>query len=521
MFERRLLFFPLLTGRGFDSLFFFRTCSHPLDCSGSSHWVCWLQLWSFLAVLTPVFYFSSRDLIYADLASGALARRELAQREIDVLPSKMAIFASSITPRPTRFVFDSNVHLMRAFTSFGTVSWVSRVNLTDTASVDKTASEVRDAYNKTCQILPGLTANVSYPVTFISESDANWAAICFNIDSEAKRHYAIQQALATGLPVATKVISLVQGGLGVLVVSPVPQTSTAMSRMSRNGILTFIVRPELVLAAGALNNCSSVALFSREDNTTRLLRWTGENSSLTPPFQTQAELQSRDLIVVCNDLRIVSGIWVLCEVMHPDITDQLPFTPLGLFLVMLLCVYIILQLLLVVAFCTHQKHSEKKAAADALQAAKDAAFLNLGHELRTPLLSINLAIEELRYASKGEAVDSDAKQHESLLNTISVSAETLLGLINDMLDLGQITAGKMHLHPAWFDVHELLEEVSQLLRPIAEKRGALIVIDEKLSMAAVMLDRNRVRQILVNLMSNAIKYSTGNVGGFCKDHRLV
>ena len=339
-----------------------------------------------LAVFTPLLLNSSRELIFSDLEKGAQARRELAQREIDVLPSKMAIFASSITPSPTRLVFDSNVHLMRAFTSFGTVSWVSRVNLTDTASVDKTASLVRDAYNKTCQILPGLTTNFSYPVTFISESEANWAAICFNIDSEAKRHDAIQQALATGLPVATKVISLVQGGLGVLVVSPVPQTSTAMSRMSRMGILTFILRPELVLALGTLNNCSSsVALFSKEDNTTRLLLWTGANSSVTAPFLTQAELESRDLIVCCNELRIVSGVWVLCEVTLRDVADQLPFTPLGLFLVMLLCGYLILQLLLVVAFCTYQKNSQKKAAADALQTAKDAAFLNLGHELRTPL----------------------------------------------------------------------------------------------------------------------------------------
>jgi CheY-like chemotaxis protein len=125
--------------------------------------------------------------------------------------------------------------------------------------------------------------------------------------------------------------------------------------------------------------------------------------------------------------------------------------------------------------------------------------------LRTPLTSIQLAANELKFAE-------EKMQQETLLQVISVSADGLLALINDMLDLGTIVAGKMVLHPALFDVKELLDEVKLVLTPFANRKRMEVKIDFQMpSNCVVNLDRARLRQVLLNLGSNAIKYSNRDV----------
>ncbi len=126
-------------------------------------------------------------------------------------------------------------------------------------------------------------------------------------------------------------------------------------------------------------------------------------------------------------------------------------------------------------------------------------------QLRTPLTSIQLAANELKFCDTKQ-------QQETLLHIVSVAADSLLSLINDMLDLGKIVAGKMVLHMAWFDMRELMDEVVLVLTPFAHRKNVSVKLDVALPPhTAVRLDRARLRQVLLNLGTNAIKYSNKDV----------
>jgi PAS domain S-box-containing protein len=164
-----------------------------------------------------------------------------------------------------------------------------------------------------------------------------------------------------------------------------------------------------------------------------------------------------------------------------------------------------------------QDISEQKKAEQAILMAKEAAetanrfkseFLaNMSHEIRTPMNAILGFSELLR-----NRIDGD-KNREYLKSIVS-SGNSLLNLINDILDLSKIEAGKLELEFAPFDIRILVDEIRQIFTlKISEKGLAFnIKIDEKLP-PAIIVDETRLRQVLVNLVGNAVKFtSSGFVG---------
>jgi PAS domain S-box-containing protein len=140
---------------------------------------------------------------------------------------------------------------------------------------------------------------------------------------------------------------------------------------------------------------------------------------------------------------------------------------------------------------------------------KSDFLANMSHELRTPLNAV-LGFSELLIDRKvGEL---NAKQLE-YLNDIHVSASHLLRLINDVLDLSKIEAGKTDLRTETFSVAEVIEGVINVLRPIANKKQVVVTHGLSAEVSNVCLDKNKFRQVLFNLLSNAIKFS--------KEHGLV
>ena len=151
-----------------------------------------------------------------------------------------------------------------------------------------------------------------------------------------------------------------------------------------------------------------------------------------------------------------------------------------------------------------------KTAAEAASAAKSDFLAVMSHELRTPLNSILGFSDVLREGIQGELNEDQQKS----VDNISTSGKHLLSLINDILDLSKIEAGKETLNLESLEVEPLCEDVVTLLGSRAEKRSIRIerwVCDE---VAHVTGDRRRVRQILFNLLSNAMKFSRegGRVG---------
>lgn len=132
--------------------------------------------------------------------------------------------------------------------------------------------------------------------------------------------------------------------------------------------------------------------------------------------------------------------------------------------------------------------------------AKSSFLAKMSHELRTPLNAIIGYSELLSEDTNDDAVKED-------LNKILSAARHLLGLINDVLDLSKIEAGKMDLYIEPLDLWTVVQEIAGLVTPLCEKRNNTLVVECSDSIGVVHADATKLRQILLNLLSNASKFT--------------
>ncbi|MBI5166788.1 MAG: DUF3365 domain-containing protein [candidate division NC10 bacterium] len=144
----------------------------------------------------------------------------------------------------------------------------------------------------------------------------------------------------------------------------------------------------------------------------------------------------------------------------------------------------------------------KEAAEDASR-HKSEFLANMSHELRTPLNSVLGFSEVLIDGMAGELNEKQARY----INNILTSGKHLLSLINDILDLSKVEAGKLEFQPEEFSLSEALKGAITLVRPLASKKGLKmeLEVDERLS--TINADPVRFKQIMNNLLSNAIKFT--------------
>lgn len=134
--------------------------------------------------------------------------------------------------------------------------------------------------------------------------------------------------------------------------------------------------------------------------------------------------------------------------------------------------------------------------------AKSSFLANMSHELRTPLNGILGCSELMAKAPNFPAT------YRSYLEMITRSGEHLLNLINDVLDLSKLEAGRMTLNPTEFDLYNLLKELEKLFELKARNKGLILTVNfEKSVPQYVKADAVKLRQILINLISNAIKFT--------------
>lgn len=137
---------------------------------------------------------------------------------------------------------------------------------------------------------------------------------------------------------------------------------------------------------------------------------------------------------------------------------------------------------------------------------KDAFLTNVSHELRTPLNAILGYAELLREELPGRADDLMDD-----VGRIQTAAQMQLGLVNEILDLSKVEAGRIELHLTTFGVDELVSTVIDTIRPQATRNGNKVVVTGSPGAGEIRADRTRLLQVLLNLLSNASKFTKDGV----------
>ncbi len=141
--------------------------------------------------------------------------------------------------------------------------------------------------------------------------------------------------------------------------------------------------------------------------------------------------------------------------------------------------------------------------AESASKAKSDFLANMSHELRTPLNAI-IGYSEMLIE---EAEDDGLETYADDLNKINSSGEHLLTLINDILDLSKIEAGKMEMHIEEFEFEKHLAQIEATAKPLVEKNGNNFVIEKPDGLEKLTNDQTKLRQILFNMLSNAAKFT--------------
>ncbi len=144
-----------------------------------------------------------------------------------------------------------------------------------------------------------------------------------------------------------------------------------------------------------------------------------------------------------------------------------------------------------------------KEAAEAASRAKSTFLANMSHELRTPLSAI-IGYSEMLVE---EAADLEQTNLIPDLEKIHSAGKHLLGLINDILDLSKIEAGKMDLYIEEFSLDELMRDVEATIRPLVERKANRLEVRAEAGLGALRADLTKVRQCLFNLLSNSSKFT--------------
>lgn len=465
----------------------------------------------------------SRDIaeVAAEMARQQIERLHVSMlRSMEVLHSVAALHAADGPLNRARFRSFVNSALARQ-PELQALSWNPRVRHADRAQQEALAvSEglggfaIRESGEGAMLRIAGEREEY-VPVLFIEPQSSNLGALGFDLASDPSRRASLEQARDSGLPVATAPIRLAQDSgntAGVLVLLPVYEgavpENVAERRRRLAGFAVAVFRiPDLVGSAfRELERLGLRAeLFDDYPRGERIFAQSGDAKS-APLEGAHAWLEvagRRWAVVFAPGERFVSE-----RVQRTSVFALV----IGLVFTLSTCVHLgqahrrnreIAQAnaMLRDEVIIRQRAEASEAAANK---AKSDFLTSMSHEIRTPLNAI------LGYAQLMQRDPRLPREPRDAAHGIQTSGQHLLGLINEVLDLAKIEAGRMELHEADFDLARFAAGIATTFRPLCFQKQLEFRLQLQPAAGAehrVRGDEGKLRQVLINLVGNAIKFT--------------
>lgn len=390
------------------------------------------------------------------------------------------------------------------------LSWNPTIRRTERESFEAQLGTTIRENGPTGQMVRAADRPQFVPVCFIEPASGNAAAIGYDLRSDVLREQALDRALETGLPIGTAPLRLAQTAStepGFLVVLPAfagPLPKTASERQQRIAGFAVAVFRVADLVKGFLSTLEKAGLnVEIRDATQNGALIVSNQRGMTPRYGT-AELEFAEhrwkiyyepTSTYNRTIGIQSWIALLAGLAFTGLTTAYLTTgwqrtaDVGRALASLGTEMI------------ERKRAER--AADAANKAKSDFLASMSHEIRTPLNAI------LGYTQLLQRDPDLSSEHRDSVFGIRASGNHLLGLISEVLDLSKIEAGRMELHAIDFDMQMFARSIEATFRPLcAQKRIQLRVFVHSTTRRRVRGDEGKLRQIIINLVGNAVKFTT-------------